>query len=74
MYITTTPKEKEKMADGIAWGRGDAGWAKFLTQKPMLEACDEGMPFMDTTTSEWNDTKISFQYGKLILMFFHQLF
>jgi hypothetical protein len=35
---------------------------------------DEHMPFMDTTTSQWSDTKTSFKYGKLILMFFHQLF
>jgi hypothetical protein len=31
-------------------------------------------PFMDTTTSSWSDTKTYFKYGKLILMFFHQLF
>jgi hypothetical protein len=35
---------------------------------------DEDMPFIDTTTSSWSDTKTSFKYGKLILMFFHQLF
>jgi hypothetical protein len=33
---------------------------------------DEDMPFMDTTTSSCNDTKTSFKYKKLILMF--QLF
>jgi hypothetical protein len=32
---------------------------------------DEDMPFMDTTTSLWSDTKTSFKYGKFILMFFH---
>jgi hypothetical protein len=29
MYITYTPKEKKKMVDGIACGRGGAKWAKF---------------------------------------------
>jgi hypothetical protein len=29
MYIMDAPKAKEKMADGIAWGCGDAGRAKF---------------------------------------------
>jgi hypothetical protein len=32
---------------------------------------DEDMPFMGTTTSSWSDTKTSFKYSKLILMFFH---
>jgi hypothetical protein len=32
------------------------------------------MPFMDKTTFSWSDTKTSFKYGKLVLMFFHQLF
>jgi hypothetical protein len=35
---------------------------------------DEDMHFIDTTTSSWSDTKTSFKYGKLVLMFFHQLF
>jgi hypothetical protein len=35
---------------------------------------DEDMPFIDTTTSSWSNTKTRFKYGKLILMFFHQLF
>jgi hypothetical protein len=35
---------------------------------------DKDMPFMDTIISSWSDTKRSFNYGKLILMFFHQLF
>jgi hypothetical protein len=35
---------------------------------------DKDMPFMDTTTFSWSDTKTSFKYGKLILLFFHQLF
>jgi hypothetical protein len=26
------------------------------------------------TTFSWSDTKTSFKYGKLVLMFFHQLF
>jgi hypothetical protein len=34
----------------------------------------EDMPFMDTTTSSWSDARRSFKYGKLVLMFFHQLF
>jgi hypothetical protein len=29
MYIMTTPKEKEKMEDEIAWGHGNARRAKF---------------------------------------------
>jgi hypothetical protein len=32
------------------------------------------MPIMDITTSPWSDTKTSFKYGKLVLMFFQQLF
>jgi hypothetical protein len=35
---------------------------------------DEHIPFMDTTTSSWSKTKASFKYGKLVLMFFYQLF
>jgi hypothetical protein len=35
---------------------------------------NEDMTFMDTITSSWSDTKIFFKYGKLILMFFYQLF
>jgi hypothetical protein len=30
---------------------------------------DKDMPFMDTTISSWSDTKRSFKYGKLILIF-----
>jgi hypothetical protein len=41
----------------------------------MLEGEDnEDMPFMDTTTSSWNDTMTSFKYGKFVLMFFYKLF
>jgi hypothetical protein len=29
MYITATPKAKEKKANMIAWGHGDVKWAKF---------------------------------------------
>jgi hypothetical protein len=29
IYITTTPKAKEKIVDRIAWSHGDTGWAKF---------------------------------------------
>jgi hypothetical protein len=29
MYITATPKAKEKKANRIAWGHGDVKWAKF---------------------------------------------
>jgi hypothetical protein len=29
---------------------------------------------MDSIISSWSDTKTSFKYGKLVLMFFHQLF
>jgi hypothetical protein len=36
------------------------------TQEPGGWDCDEDMPFMDTTTSLWSDTKTSFKYGKLI--------
>jgi hypothetical protein len=32
------------------------------------------MPFMDITTASKSDTKRSFKYGKLVLIFFHQLF
>jgi hypothetical protein len=35
---------------------------------------DEDMSFMDTTTSSCSDMKTSFKYGKLVLMFFHQVF
>jgi hypothetical protein len=35
---------------------------------------DDDMPFLDTTASSWSDTKTSFKYSKLILIFFHQLF
>jgi hypothetical protein len=35
---------------------------------------DEDMPFTDSTTFSWSDTKTLFKYDKLILMFFYQLF
>jgi hypothetical protein len=34
-----------------------------------LTVADEDIPFMDTTTSSWSDTKKSFKYGKLVIMF-----
>jgi hypothetical protein len=50
----------------------------FLAQVNPLEpqevVSDEDMPIVDTTTSSFSDTKTSFKYGKLILMFFHQLY
>jgi hypothetical protein len=39
-----------------------------------LAPTDEDILFMDTYTSSWSDTKISFKYGKPVLMFFLQLF
>jgi hypothetical protein len=46
-----------------------------LRMTQMLEwEDDEDIPFMDTTTSLWSDTKTSFKYGKLDLTFHHQLF
>jgi hypothetical protein len=51
------------------------GFTKNLfSLNPFLAQGDEDMPFMDTTTSSWGDTKTSFKYGKLVLMFFYQLF
>jgi hypothetical protein len=38
------------------------------------DGIDEDMPFMDTTTFSWSNTKTSFKYGKLILMFPQKLF
>jgi hypothetical protein len=35
---------------------------------------DEDMSFMDTTISSCSDMKTSFKHGKLVLMFFHQVF
>jgi hypothetical protein len=35
---------------------------------------DEDMPFLDTATSSRTDTQTSFKYGKLVLIFFYQLF
>jgi hypothetical protein len=59
-------------------GRQDCATALKITLSQGRPKCkmgdDEDIPFMDTTTSSWCDTKTSFKYDKLILIFFHQLF
>jgi hypothetical protein len=70
LVVETSAREAAVAQDNAALCVEDVEDRYTLTERE----ANEDTPFMDTTTSSWNDTKTSFKYDKLILMFFNQLF